>query len=61
MKVVKDFGEKGSAFSEEEIQTVDRNQHRAQEAINRRFGDVLEAENYEEPKKEEPQLPNPMN
>ena len=60
-KVVKDFGEKGSAFSEEEIQTVDRNQHRAQEAINRRFGDVLEAENYEEPKKEEQQLPNPMN
>ena len=49
------------AFSEEEIQTVDRNQHRAQEAINRRFGDVLEAENYEEPKKEEQQLRNPMN
>ena len=61
VKVVKDCGEKGAAFSEEEIQTVDRNQHRAQEAINRRFGDVLEAENYEEPKKEEPQLPNPMN
>ena len=40
---------------------MDRNQHQAQEAINRRFGDVLEAENYEEPKKGEPQLPNPMN
>ena len=59
-KVVKTFGEKGSAFSEEEIQTVDRNQHRAQEAINRRFGDVLEAEGYQEPKKEEQQLRNPM-
>jgi hypothetical protein len=60
-KVVKSFGENGSTFSEEETQTLERNQHRAQEAINRRFGDVLEAEGYQEPKKEEQQLPNPMN
>lgn len=55
-KVVKTFGENGSRFSEAEIETVGRNQHRAQEEINRRFGDVLEAEGYQEPKKPEPQL-----
>ena len=54
-QVVKTFGENGSRFSEAETETVERNQHRAQEEINRRFGDVLEAEGWTEPKQPEPQ------
>lgn len=50
--VVQQMGENGSRFSEAETETVERNQHRAQEEINRRFGDVLEAEGYEEPKRQ---------
>jgi hypothetical protein len=54
-RVVREMGEKGSKFSESEMNTMERNQHRAQEEINRRFGDVLEAEGWKEPKKENQQ------
>ena len=54
-RVVLQMGENGSRFSEAETETVERNQHRAQEEINRRFGDVLEAEGWKEPKKENQQ------
>ena len=51
-RVVREMGEKGSKFSESEMNTMERNQHRAQEEINRRFGDVLEAEGWKEPQKQ---------
>ena len=57
-RVVLQMGENGSRFSEAETETVERNQHRAQEKINRRFGDVLEAENWKEPQKQNDQPQN---
>jgi hypothetical protein len=57
-RVVLQMGENGSKFSEAETETVERNQHRAQEQINRRFGDVLEAEGWEEPQKQNDQPQN---
>ena len=57
-RVVREMGEKGSKFSESEMNTMERNQHRAQEHINRRFGDVLEAEGWKEPQKQNDQPQN---
>ena len=53
-RVVREMGEKGSKFSESELNTMERNQHRAQEKINRRFGDVLASENWRAPQKAKP-------
>ncbi len=41
-RILLELGTQGAKIREDEIETAARNQHRAQEEINRRFGDLLE-------------------
>lgn len=51
-KILLELGTQGAKIREAEIETAARNQHRAQEEINRRFGDLLEQQGWQPPEPE---------